>query len=85
MSEDKISQEDLNKLKELRTIAGIAQINAEKAASEAKVAMLERQGYIQHMFLRLGLSINDTIDENTGEIKRVNTSVPVDTESVENS
>lgn len=79
---DKISQEDMDKLKELRTLININQVVADKAAAEARVSVLERQSFIQHMFLRYGLTINDSIDENTGVIKRtpVEPQIPVSEE-----
>jgi hypothetical protein len=65
-----ISEDDVTRLKNLKIAIALATSNAERAASELRASQLERQSFIQHLFLQYGLTLSDQIDEQTGAIRR---------------
>jgi hypothetical protein len=81
MSNDKkkIAPEDMLRLKLAKLNMENAMLVAEKASAQARVAVLEHQNLIQHIFINYGLSITDSIDDNTGE---VNPQPPLKVETV---
>lgn len=65
-----ISPEDLARIKDLKIRTELMTTRAEKAAAEARLAAMEHQSFVQHVFLSYGLSITDRIDDNTGRITK---------------
>ncbi len=72
--EEKITQEELKAVAD-----SIAKKNAAKAVSTAavekaniddRIAQLEHQVLVQHIFIKYGLSFNDNIHNETGVITR---------------
>lgn len=57
-------------LKELRTKSAFIASNAEKAILESRVADLEYKVAIQNIYIKYNMSSSDTIDEETGKIKK---------------
>ncbi len=65
-----ISTDDLARIKDLKVRTELLTTRAEKAAAEARLAAMEHQSFVQHVFLSYGLSITDRIDDNSGKITR---------------
>jgi hypothetical protein len=65
-----ISPDDLARIKDLKIRTEILTTRAEKAAAEARLAAVEQQSFVQHVFLSYGLTITDRIDDNSGKITR---------------
>lgn len=63
-----ISAEDLAQLKELRLKNALVATRAEKALLEARVSELEYKVAIQQVYLKYGISLEQSVDENTGKV-----------------
>jgi len=63
--DQKISQEELNKLKDLAFSLKMANLSAENAN-------LTYQVYLQSIYIKYGLSVNDKINEMTGDLIKGN-------------
>lgn len=73
VDEEFISQEDLQTIKDVtqkRNTATQSLAQLEKAALEAKVANLEYQVRVQHMYIKYSLGFEDSIHDQTGKIVR---------------
>lgn len=75
---DYISPEDLERIKNMKIRVELLTTRAEKAAAEARLAAVEQQSFVQHVFLTYGLSLTDRIDDNTGAITRVEEEPPAE-------
>ena len=64
-----LADEDVARLRDLRVAIALATANAERASAELRASQLERQSFIQHLFLQYGLKLSDQIDEQTGIIR----------------
>jgi hypothetical protein len=68
MDELKLTDEERNIIAAAKNRAILSATQADKAVAEAKVAELEYRNIIQQIFIRYGLTVNDTIEEKTGII-----------------
>lgn len=66
-----ISAEDLTQLKELRLKNALVATRAEKALLEARVSELEYKVAIQQVYLKYGISPEQSVDENTGKVSTI--------------
>lgn len=69
-SVEKLSDDELTMLRDLRSKVEFATLTAEKQTAQAKVLDLEYRNAIQNVFLLRGLTLNDRVDLNTGAIVR---------------
>lgn len=78
---DAITKEELMNIAnaKLKTVLAVAE--AQKSASEARVAELEYSSLLQQIFIKYGMKLTDAIDEKTGAIKRS----PIETPNAESS
>ena len=65
---NKISNEDLQIIKEFKLNKFINTLEAEKAVLENKIAELQYQNRVLMMYIKYGLTDNFIIDESSGEI-----------------
>lgn len=65
---EKLTEQDLTSLLTSKNRYLEAVRTAEKATAEARIAQLEHQSFIQLLFIRYGLKINDSINDITGII-----------------
>lgn len=63
-----IDPQDLKAIHEASAKMTMTLSLAEKAATEAKLAATERQSLVQHIFLKYGLTLNDSINDQDGTI-----------------
>lgn len=63
MTQEKITPEELKSITD-------AMARREKLATESRIAALEHQSLVQHIFIKYGLTFDDQIDDATGNINR---------------
>ena len=80
---EKITKEDLQLITNALSKKNQATLSAEKAIYESRLATLEHQVTVQHIFLKYNLTFEDNIDDVTGEIKRAQKQVVVENSSSE--
>lgn len=66
-----IDPDDMAKIAAAKNNVTLAVAEYEKYGSKAKIADLEYRGLVQHIFIKYGMSINDRIEDSTGQITRV--------------
>jgi len=67
-----ISREDALILAEKRSRSQTALLIAQKALAESQSFDLDYRNYILNIFIKNKMSLEDSFDEETGEIRRVN-------------
>ena len=68
--EEFLSATDFANIKDLRTKSAFVASRAEKAILESKVSELEYRTAVLNVYVKYGLKLSDSIDENTGKILR---------------
>jgi len=77
MSDEFISQEDMDVINKQKAVVRASVSEAEKQTANAKIADLEYRSTVQHIFLKYGLKLTDQINDVDGRIIR--TQEPVST------
>lgn len=62
---------DMAQISAAKSKVALAVSEAEKTSANAKIADLEYRVLVQHIFLKYGMSVNDRIEDNNGQIIRV--------------
>ena len=70
VKKERVSEEDLKALSTLKDRVERAVLVAQKTSADARCANLEYESAVQKIFIRYGLSAEDQVNEDTGEIKR---------------
>lgn len=65
-----ISKEDMSVLLDKKTRGQTALLLAQKALAESQSFDLDYRNHILHIFLKNKMSLEDSFDEETGEIRR---------------
>lgn len=75
---DAISKEELMSISNAKLKTVLAVSEAQKAASNARIAELEYSNLLQQIYIKYGMRLTDSIDEKNGTIKRSPVETPAE-------